>query len=54
MAAATTASSEINWSAGTEADTEEEEEAAGEPRRVAAVLIGMGAGTAAILEKRES
>jgi len=51
---ATAASSEINWSAGTEADAEEGEDAAGEPRRVAAVSTGTEAETAAILEKIES
>jgi len=53
MAAATAASSEINWFVGTEADTEEED-AAREPRRIAAVLTGIEAGIAEILEKRES
>jgi len=53
MAAATAALSEINWSTGTEADLEGKD-AAREPRRVVAISIGMEAGTAAILEKRES
>jgi len=54
MALATAASSGINWSAGTEADVEEGGDAAGEPRRVAAVSTGAKAETAAILEKMES
>jgi len=45
---------EINWSAGKEADVEEDGDAAGEPGRVAAVSTGAEAGTAAILEKMES
>jgi len=40
--------------AGIEADTEEGEDAAGEPRRIAAVSIGMETETAVILEKGES
>ena len=53
MAATIAASSEINWSAGTEADMEGEDTTR-EPERVAAVLIGTEAETAVILEKRES
>jgi len=53
MAAATVASSEINWSAETEADMEGED-TTGEPRRVVTVSIGMETGTATVLEKRES
>jgi len=53
MATTIAASSEINWSAGTEADMEGEDTTR-EPKRVAAVLIGTEAETAAILEKRES
>jgi len=51
---ATAASSEINWSAGTEADAKEGGEAAGEPERVAVVSTGAEAETVVILEKRKS
>jgi len=51
---ATTASSEINWSVGTEADAEEGGDAAGEPGRGAVVSTRAEAETAAILENRES
>ena len=51
---ATAASSEINWSAGIEADAEEDGDAAGGPERVVAVSAGAEAETAAILEKMES
>jgi len=54
IAAATAASSEINWSAGTEADTGGEEDAAGEPGRVVAISAGTEAEIVEILEKRES
>jgi len=54
MAVATAASLEINWSADTEADTGEEKDAVGEPRRVAAVLAGTEAEIVEILEKREA
>jgi len=54
IAAATAASSEINWSAGTEVDTGGEEDAAGEPGRVVAISAGTEAEIVEILEKRES
>jgi len=47
------ASLEINWYAGTEADIEGEDTAK-EPGRVAVVSTGTEAGTAEILEKRDS
>jgi len=51
---ATAVSSEINWSAGIEADTEEGGDAAGEPGRVAAVSAGAEAKTATAIEKKKS
>jgi len=53
MAVVTVALLEMNWSTGTEIDIAGED-TAGEPRRVAAVLIGTKAEIATILEKRES
>jgi len=51
---ATAASSEINWSAGTEADAEEGGDAAEEPGRVTVVSTGAEVGTATNLENMES
>ena len=53
QAAVTVALSEINWSTGTEADMEGED-TDGEPRKVAAISLGIEIETAVILEKRES
>jgi len=52
MVAATVASSEINWSAGMEAEMEGKD-VAREPRRVVAISTGTEARIAEILKKRE-